>query len=142
MDLPSSTPEIRDGHLVQYSRISPRGSSRPLVACHFTARVLKVKDGQLQIDAGAESGVSVGDTMSLHQWKEPPVRRHDQTVLGREKFVRTTVRIRSVYPNFSVGELVEAPAGLKAASVTFCGIRLCRESESREIFVNAINRIQ
>ncbi len=82
----------------------------------FIARVLKVKDGQLQIDAGAESGVSVGDTMSLHQWKEPPVRRHDQTVLGREKFVRTTVRIRSVYPNFSVGELVEAPAGLKVAS--------------------------
>ena len=80
----------------------------------FIARVLKVQEeNQLQIDAGAESGLSIGDTMSLHQWKEPPVRRSEKNVLGREKFVRATVRIRAVYPNFSVGELLEAPKGLR-----------------------------
>ena len=81
----------------------------------FMARVLKIQDGQLQIDAGAESGLSAGDTMSLHQWKEPPVRGEDNLVLGREKFVKATVRIRSVYPNFSIGELVEAPKKLEIA---------------------------
>lgn len=81
----------------------------------FIARVLKVQDSQLQIDAGAESGLSAGDTMSLHQWKEPPVRGEDNLVLGREKFVKATVRIRSVYPNFSIGELVEAPKKLEIA---------------------------
>lgn len=51
--------------------------------------------------------------MSLHQWKEPPVRGEDNLVLGREKFVKATVRIRSVHPNFSIGELVEAPKKLE-----------------------------
>ena len=81
----------------------------------FIARVLKVQDKQLQIDAGAESGLSAGDTLSLHQWKEPPVRGEDKLALGREKFARATVRIRSVYPNFSIGELVEAPKNLRIA---------------------------
>lgn len=79
----------------------------------FIARVLKVQDKQLQIDAGVESGLSAGDSLSLHQWKEPPVRGEGNAVLGREKFVKATVRIRSVYPNFSIGELVEVPKGLE-----------------------------
>lgn len=79
----------------------------------FIARVLKVQENQLHIDSGAESGLSAGDTLSLHQWKEPPVRGDNHFVLGREKFAKATVRIRSVYPNFSIGELVEAPKGLE-----------------------------
>lgn len=81
----------------------------------FIARVVGVKDKQIQIDAGAESGISAGDTMSLHQWKEPPIRKESNEVLGREKFVRATVRIRAVYPNFSIGELIEAPPSLVVA---------------------------
>jgi hypothetical protein len=79
----------------------------------FFTTVLKVDDNRLHINAGAESGLSAGDTLSLHQWLEPPVRGENDQVLGREKVVKATVRIRSVYPNFSIGELVEALKGLK-----------------------------
>lgn len=63
-----------------YDGISLRGSNRRQVALPFIARVLKVEGDRLFIDSGAEIGTSAGDTMILHQWREPPIRQRDQNI--------------------------------------------------------------
>ncbi len=80
------------------------------IACiPFVARVLKIEGQKIYLDAGADSGLSVGDTLVLHTWRRPPapVRGEDQLVLGEEKSSRTTVSIKYRYPEFSVAELVD-----------------------------------
>jgi hypothetical protein len=80
----------------------------------FVARVVKVDGRMLQIDAGAESRLSPGDTMMLHLLRPPPpVLDLSERFLGREKHVRATVLLRAVYPAFSIAELVETPDGLQ-----------------------------
>lgn len=75
----------------------------------FIARVLQVKERLIHIDAGAESGLSVGDSLSVHNWRDPPVQSATGLVLGREKKIRTNASIRSVYPKFSILELTDLP---------------------------------
>jgi hypothetical protein len=76
----------------------------------FVARVLKIEGQKIYLDAGADSGLSVGDTLALHTWRRPPapVRGEDKLVLGEEKSSRTTVSIKYRYPEFSVAEMIEA----------------------------------
>jgi hypothetical protein len=75
----------------------------------FIARVLQAKGNVIHIDAGAESGLSVGDSLSVHNWRDPPVQSVTGLALGREKSARTNASIRSVYPKFSILELTDAP---------------------------------
>jgi hypothetical protein len=87
--------------------------SEQQAACQpFMARVLKVNGSQLQIDAGAEAGLSVGDTLSLHNWRDPPVWGVSGDLLGREKSARVKAVVRTVYPRFSLVELQQPPANL------------------------------
>lgn len=83
------------------------------VCMPFIARVLQVKAGLIHIDAGAESGLSVGDSLSVHNWRDPPIQSATGLALGREKSTRTNASIRSVYPKFSILELTDAPVHLE-----------------------------
>ncbi|MDR0702617.1 MAG: flagella assembly protein FlgT [Azoarcus sp.] len=82
----------------------------------FIARVMKVEGRRLQLDAGAESGISLGDTMTLHILRQPPVFDLSARFLGQEKQVRATALIHAVYPAFSIAELTETPVELKVTS--------------------------
>ena len=79
----------------------------------FLARVMKVEGRLLQLDAGAESRISPGDTLALHILRQPPVFDLSERLLGQEKQVRATVTIRAVYPAFSIAEFLEAPKELE-----------------------------
>lgn len=79
----------------------------------FVARVLQVKGKVIHIDAGAESGLSVGDSLSVHNWRDPPIESVTGLALGREKSIRTNASIRFVYPKFSILELVDVPKGVE-----------------------------
>jgi hypothetical protein len=79
----------------------------------FSARVLKVNGAQIHIDSGAESGLSAGDTLNLHNWKEPPILGMNGLLLGKEKKINASASIRTVYPRFSIIEISELPAGLE-----------------------------
>ncbi|MDR3352823.1 MAG: flagellar assembly protein T N-terminal domain-containing protein [Zoogloeaceae bacterium] len=85
----------------------------------FIARVMKVDGRLLQLDAGAESRISSGDTMTLHVLRQPPVFDLSPRLLGQEKQVRATVLIRAVYPAFSIAELHEAPEKLEVSPGDF-----------------------
>jgi len=78
----------------------------------FIARVLKVNGKGVQVDAGAEAGLSVGDTLSLHNWRDPPIVGVDGSPLGREKSSRAKAVVRAVYPRFSLLELQDSPRNL------------------------------
>lgn len=78
----------------------------------LSARVISVTGKTMHIDSGAESGLSVGDTLNLHTWKEPPVLGMNGAFLGQEKRLRATASIRAVYPKFSVIEVSDFPKGL------------------------------
>lgn len=75
----------------------------------FLARVLNTEGSQIYIDAGAESGLAAGDSLNLHNWREPPVQSATGLALGREKRPGANATIRHVYPKFSVLELTDAP---------------------------------
>ncbi|MDR2786844.1 MAG: flagellar assembly protein T N-terminal domain-containing protein [Candidatus Accumulibacter sp.] len=79
----------------------------------FIARVMKVEGRLLRIDAGAESRMNVGDTLTLHLLRKPPVLDLSAHLLGQEKQVRATVTLRAIYPAFSIAELIETPEILK-----------------------------
>ena len=70
----------------------------------------------MRIDGGAESGLSNGDTLTIHSWKEPPVRSANHLPLGKEKTVRSSASVRAVYPRFSVIQIVDAPAKFKVSA--------------------------
>ena len=74
----------------------------------FITRVMKVEGTSIYVDNGSESGLSIGDTLHLQVWREPPVKSLAAVVLGQEKSVRGTAIIKAIYPRFAVLELVEA----------------------------------
>lgn len=78
----------------------------------LSARVINVAGKTLHIDSGSESGLSVGDTLNLHSWKEGPVLGINGTLLGQEKRLRASASIRAVYPKFSVIEITNIPPDL------------------------------
>ncbi len=78
----------------------------------LSSRVISVTGKTLHIDSGAESGLSVGDTLNLHTWKEAPVLGINGAFLGKEKRIRATASIRAVYPKFSIIEIGNMPKDL------------------------------
>lgn len=82
----------------------------------FVTRVLKIEGSNIYLDAGADSGVSVGDSLLLHTWRQPvtPVRANG-VVLGQEKYSRATATIRYRYPEFSVAEFVDVDQRIELA---------------------------
>jgi hypothetical protein len=81
----------------------------------FIARVMKVEGHLLQLDAGAESRMTLGDTLMLYILRQPPVFDLSAHLLGQEKQMRATVSLRAVYPAFSIAELIEMPDELTVA---------------------------
>jgi hypothetical protein len=79
----------------------------------FVTRVLKVEKASIYVDNGSESGLSVGDTLNLHLWQEPPVKSLSETILGQEKRAGGTAVIKSIYPNFAIMELIETASSAK-----------------------------
>lgn len=79
-------------------------------ACQpFIARVLKTEKQRVWIDAGAESRLSAGDSLTLHSWREPAVTSENGISLGKEKQAQASATVIHVYPKFSVLELKDAP---------------------------------
>ncbi len=78
----------------------------------LSSRIISVTGTTMHIDSGAESGLSVGDTLNLHTWKESAVLGMNGAFLGQEKRIRATASIRAVYPKFSVIEISDFPKGL------------------------------
>lgn len=76
------------------------------VSCQpFSARIIKVENGSVYFDAGAEQGVGIGDTFSAFKAKSGPVVTGGGEILGTEKMMAGTLRVTSVYPRFSIGWL-------------------------------------
>ena len=73
----------------------------------FMARVIKTEGDLVYIDAGAESGLTAGDTLNLHAWRKSDVRNIENTHLGVEKDFRTSASLKSIYPQFSVLQIVQ-----------------------------------
>lgn len=70
----------------------------------FIARVLKIENGRIFIDIGAEYGVKTGDILRLHAWKEPPVMTREGLLLGQEKRLGIDMKLDLVYPGFATVE--------------------------------------
>ncbi|MDP2793729.1 MAG: flagellar assembly protein T N-terminal domain-containing protein [Sulfurisoma sp.] len=88
-----------------------RWASDEAACLPFVTRVLKTDGALIYVDAGAESRLSAGDTLSVQTWREPPVRAITGAPLGQEKYPRATAVIKSVYPAFAIAELIETPKG-------------------------------
>lgn len=87
----------------------------------FSARIVRRNGRQLHIDAGAEAGLSIGDTLHVHAWQPQPVYALAGNQLGREKRILGSAVIRSVYPTFSRIELIDAVpnADIRPGDVVF-----------------------
>ena len=87
----------------------------------FNARIIRRNGRQLHIDAGAEAGLSIGDTLHVHAWQPQPVYALAGNQLGREKRILGSAVIRSVYPTFSRIELIDAVpnADIRPGDVVF-----------------------
>lgn len=96
-------------------------AERSAACLPFSARILRAEGRRLQIDAGAESGLSAGDTLLIHGWKEPPVTGLNGQMLGAERKIRASAAIREVYPRFSVIEISDPPdePAIKPGDVIF-----------------------
>ena len=70
----------------------------------FSARVLRSEGHSVYFDAGAEQGISIGDVFSAFKANAKPVAARGGEILGREKTMAGEVRVKSVYPRFSIGE--------------------------------------
>jgi hypothetical protein len=83
----------------------------------FVARVIKTDGGHVYIDAGAESGLSAGDTLNLHAWRKSDVRSGENVHLGVEKNFGATASVKSIYPQFSVLQIIQESNQAKAVNV-------------------------
>ena len=72
----------------------------------FMARVIKNDKDGIVIDAGAESGLSAGDTLNLHLLRDREIRSSTDRHLGAEKEVGGSASLQFVYPRFSVVQLL------------------------------------
>lgn len=81
----------------------------------FSARVIKVQDKLVYLDAGAEQGLAVGDHFSAFKAAEQPVTTLGGEILGLEKRPAGELRVTTVYPRFAIGEFLARPAGAALA---------------------------
>ncbi|HTD07230.1 flagella assembly protein FlgT middle domain-containing protein [Undibacterium sp.] len=86
----------------------------------LSAKVLRVNNGQILLDAGAASAIAVGDVLSVYRLKnEMPLTTAQQVVFGASEVRAGTVSIAQVQPLFSIGELSEDARtdGIKAGDI-------------------------
>lgn len=116
-----SSARVGSGSGQHLSRKSPPGSGREIDALPFSARIIRRNGRELYIDAGAEAGLTIGDTLHVHAWRPPPVRALAGNRLGSEKRILGSAAIRSVYPTFSRIELIDAVpnADIRPGDVVF-----------------------
>jgi hypothetical protein len=84
-----------------------RWTEEKVTCLPFIARVIKIDGDLVYIDAGAESGLTAGDTLNLHAWRKKDVRNIDNMHLGVEKYFLTSASLKSIYPQFSILQLVQ-----------------------------------
>ncbi|GGC99532.1 flagella assembly protein FlgT middle domain-containing protein [Undibacterium terreum] len=86
----------------------------------LSAKVLRVNNGQIILDAGASSAIAAGDVLAVYRLKnEMPITTAQQAIFGTTETRVGTVSIAQVQPLFSIGELsVEARAsGIRAGDI-------------------------
>jgi hypothetical protein len=83
----------------------------------FISRVIKTDGDLVYIDAGAESGLSAGDTLNLHTWRKSDVRSGENIHLGVEKSFGATTSVKSIYPQFSVLQIMQKSNPSKGINV-------------------------
>ncbi|MFZ6644686.1 flagella assembly protein FlgT middle domain-containing protein [Undibacterium sp. TJN25] len=72
----------------------------------LSAKVLRVNNGQVMLDAGASSAIAAGDVLAVYRVKnEMPLTTAQQAVFGMPEMRVGTVAIAQVQPLFSVGQL-------------------------------------
>ncbi|MFZ4536734.1 flagellar assembly protein T N-terminal domain-containing protein [Propionivibrio sp.] len=71
----------------------------------FSARVLKVEGKSIYFDAGAEQAIAIGNSFSAYKALRKPITTSGGEILGIEKKVIGDIKVTSVYPRFSIGEL-------------------------------------
>lgn len=76
----------------------------------LSARILKSEGQSVYFDAGAEQGISIGDTFSAFKTNTKLIVARGGEILGREKTMAGEVRVKSVYPRFSIGEFTPPPS--------------------------------
>jgi len=86
----------------------------------FSARILKAEGKRYHIDAGAEAGLSMGDTLVIHGWTSP-VTSLNGLNLGTEMKIQAEASIQAVYPRFSIIEISDMPpeANIQTGDVIF-----------------------
>ena len=80
----------------------------------FIARVLKTEGQRVYLDAGAEHGIAIGDTLSAFKTMPLKVVTSSGEVLGMEKRSVGELRVTTVYPRFAIGELAAKESTLQA----------------------------
>ena len=83
----------------------------------FISRVIKTEGDYVYIDAGAESGLSAGDTLNLHTWRKSDVRSGENIHLGAEKSFGATASVKTIYPQFAVLQIIQKPIPSKGIQV-------------------------
>jgi ABC-type uncharacterized transport system auxiliary subunit len=75
----------------------------------FISRIVKIEGHQLYISTGANSGLYVGDTLNLQVSKRSEHENVDSSYIGTEVNLYSTASLVSVYPSFSILEMLEKP---------------------------------
>jgi hypothetical protein len=94
-----------------------RWTEEKVTCLPFIARVIKIDSDLVYIDAGAESGFTAGDTLNIHAWRKTDVRNIDNMHLGVEKYFLTSASLKSIYPQFSILQLVQKLNSSQSVSV-------------------------
>lgn len=74
----------------------------------FIARVIRTEGDRITVDAGATSRLTDGTELRIHRILRPAVKDRSGALLGSEKLVGARLKLRNVYPAFSIGEFAEA----------------------------------
>lgn len=74
----------------------------------FIARVVKVDGKNIVLDAGADSGLSVGATLRLHRWKPANIVNNETGGIEQEKSLGIRFQVSSLYPSFAIAEPAES----------------------------------
>ncbi len=83
--------------------------NRALSCYMFTARIIKVENKKVYLDAGAQEGLKPGDQMIAYANTSGDLTTEGQEFMGRDKNAVAVVKIKDVKPRFAVGELEIAP---------------------------------
>jgi hypothetical protein len=75
----------------------------------FISRIIKVEGHQLYINSGSDSGFYAGDTLNVQISKKSDSTKIDHIYIGTEKDFQSSASFVSIYPSFSILEMIEKP---------------------------------